>query len=79
MKPKVFLDTNILLDLFLERPGFEDASRILQAVCANKGGCSYIITRNVTHFHFTSLKEQARNISSFPPALSPEEFLATFN
>ncbi len=147
MKPKVFLDTNILLDLFLERPGFEDASRILQAgedgkiilccsfltmanlafilrksvssarlvptlfqisslihvlpmdkdqladaycvegrdfedilqaVCANKGGCSYIITRNVAHFHFTSLKEHARNISSFHPALSPSEFLKRF-
>ena len=31
MKPKVFPDTNILLDLLLERPGFEDAAEILQA------------------------------------------------
>jgi len=28
---RVFLDTNILLDLLLERPGFEDSARILQA------------------------------------------------
>lgn len=31
MTPKAFLDTNILLDLLLERPGYEDSARILQA------------------------------------------------
>ena len=30
MKPKVFFDTNIVLDLIQGRPGFEYAARILQ-------------------------------------------------
>jgi predicted nucleic acid-binding protein len=30
MKPRVFFDTNIVLDLIQGRPGFEDAARILQ-------------------------------------------------
>ena len=30
MRRKVFFDTNIVLDLIQERPGFEDAARILQ-------------------------------------------------
>lgn len=49
MKPKVFLDTNILMDLLLERPGFEDAAVILQAgedgrieLC-----CSYLTMANL--------------------------------
>lgn len=49
MKPKVFLDTNILLDLLLERPGFEDAAEILQA---GEDGrielyCSFLTMANV--------------------------------
>lgn len=31
MKPRVFLDTNILMDLLLQRPGFESSAQILQA------------------------------------------------
>ena len=30
MKPRVFFDTNIILDLIQERPGYDDAARILQ-------------------------------------------------
>ncbi len=30
MKPRVFFDTNIILDLILERPGYDAAARILQ-------------------------------------------------
>lgn len=30
MKPKIFFDTNIMLDLIQERPGFDYAARILQ-------------------------------------------------
>ena len=30
MKPKVFFDTNIMLDLIQERPGYQYAARILQ-------------------------------------------------
>jgi predicted nucleic acid-binding protein len=30
MKPRVFLDTNIMLDLLLDRPGCADAARVLQ-------------------------------------------------
>ncbi|MBO4844080.1 MAG: PIN domain-containing protein [Bacteroidales bacterium] len=30
MKPKVFFDTNIMLDLLQERPGYQYAARILQ-------------------------------------------------
>lgn len=30
MKPKVFLDTNVMLDLLLEREGFAEAAEILQ-------------------------------------------------
>ncbi|MBO4844289.1 MAG: PIN domain-containing protein [Bacteroidales bacterium] len=30
MKPHVFFDTNIMLDLILERPGYQDAARLLQ-------------------------------------------------
>lgn len=30
MRPKVFLDTNIVLDLLLERPGYEFVANILQ-------------------------------------------------
>ena len=49
MKPKVFLDTNILLDLLLERPGFEDAAEVLQA---GEDGrielyCSFLTMANV--------------------------------
>lgn len=137
MKPKVFLDTNILLDLFLERPGFEDAARvlqagedgrielfcsfltmanlafilrktvpsarlvpslwqirslmkvlpmddaqlseacqidgrdfedILQAVCAQKGGCTHIVTRNAADFSFSPLT-----------VCTPEELLSQLN
>ena len=49
MKPKVFLDTNILMDLLLERPDFEEAAVILQAgedgrieLC-----CSYLTMANL--------------------------------
>ena len=31
MKPRVFLDTNILIDLLLQRPGLESSAQILQA------------------------------------------------
>ena len=31
MKPRVFLDTNVLMDLLLQRPGFEYSAQILQA------------------------------------------------
>lgn len=31
MSPKVFLDTNILMDLLLQRHGYEDSAQILQA------------------------------------------------
>ena len=30
MKPRVFIDTNIMLDLIQERPGYEACARILQ-------------------------------------------------
>ena len=30
MKPRIFLDTNIMLDLIQERPGYEASARILQ-------------------------------------------------
>lgn len=29
MKPRLFLDTNVLLDILLERPGYEDVLEIL--------------------------------------------------
>ena len=31
MNPKAFLDTNILVDLLLQRPGYEGSAQILQA------------------------------------------------
>ena len=31
MRPKVFLDTNILMDLLQQRPGYEESAQILQA------------------------------------------------
>ena len=30
MKPRIFLDTNIMLDLIQERPGYEASARVLQ-------------------------------------------------
>ena len=30
MKPRIFLDTNIMLDLIQERPGYEACARVLQ-------------------------------------------------
>ena len=144
MIPKVFLDTNILLDLFLERPGYEDSARILQAgddgkvelfcsfltianlafilrktvssgmivptlmqisslikvlpmdedllkdsfhiagrdfedilqaVCACKGGCSHIVTRNTADFSFSSVDGFPSKIKVFPEVCAPDDFL----
>ena len=36
MKSRLFLDTNILLDILLERPGYQSALGILQAGCDGK-------------------------------------------
>lgn len=143
MNPKVFLDTNILLDLFLERPGFEYSARILQAgengkadlccsfltmanlafilrrtlssplliptimqikslievlpmdeeqlseaclmdgpdfedilqtICAIKGACTHLVTRNVAHFRITSTKRAQIDANAFPVVCTPEEF-----
>ena len=30
MKPRIFLDTNIMLDLIQKRPGYEACARVLQ-------------------------------------------------
>jgi len=143
MNPKVFLDTNILLDLFLERPGFEssaiilqagedgkadlfcsflamanlafilrktlsaplliptimqikslikvlpmdeeqlseaclldgpDFEDVLQAICAIKGACTHLVTRNVAHFRFTPMKGAQIAANAFPVVCTPEEF-----
>lgn len=38
MKPRIYFDTNIMLDLLLERPGYAAAARILQL--QEDGDCS---------------------------------------
>ena len=38
MKPRIYFDTNIMLDLLLERPGYAAAARILQM--QEDGDCS---------------------------------------
>lgn len=49
MIPKIFLDTNIILDILLQRPGYEDSTRILQA--GERGllhlCCSYLTMANI--------------------------------
>ncbi|MBR6456989.1 MAG: PIN domain-containing protein [Bacteroidales bacterium] len=49
MSHKVFLDTNILMDLLLQRPGYESSAKILQA--GEDGGislyCSYLTMANL--------------------------------
>lgn len=49
MIPKVFLDTNVILDLIQERPGFEEAAMILQAGEDGKVRlcCSYLTMANI--------------------------------
>lgn len=56
--------------IYREGPDFED---ILQAVCAAKAACSYIVTRNVKDFVTGPglLPEQV----AFPPVLTPSGFL----
>ena len=59
MKPRVFFDTNIMLDLILERPGYEDAARILQMqedgdieVCLSVlsvANIAYVLRKTVPH------------------------------
>lgn len=50
----------------IDGPDFED---ILQAVCAANGGCSCIVTRNLSDYRFSAP-------AGLPPAKSPKELLA---
>ena len=51
--------------LMLPMPDYEDA---LQAVCARRAKCSYIITRDAAHYEGAPV-----------PAISPEQFLEEWN
>ncbi len=61
MIPKIFLDTNILLDLLQQRPGYEDSSRILQAGESGKLRlcCSYLTMANIAFILRKSVSKAA--------------------
>ena len=82
MKLRLFLDTNVLLDILLERPGYEpmldsllsgpDFEDILQAVCAAAAGCQVIVTHNTKHF---AIQRALADDWTLPEILTPETFL----
>lgn len=55
--------------LFLAGPDFED---ILQAVCAEAGDCSVIVTHNPRHFH---IRKGLLEDWACPAVMTPEEYL----
>ena len=77
MKPKVFLDTNILMDLLLERPGFEDAAVILQAgedgcielccSCLTMANLAFILRKNTTPVRLAPTLMQIKSLVSVLP------------
>lgn len=51
MKPRLFLDTNVLLDVLLERPGYEPVLEILQQGADGKASLcvSYLTMANIAY------------------------------
>lgn len=82
MKPKVFLDTNILLDLLLERSGFEAAAEILQAgedgdieLCCSyltMANLAFILRKNTTPARLAPTLMQIKSLVSVLPMVSEQ-------
>ena len=71
MKPRLFLDTNVLLDILLERPGYEDVLEILQMGSDGKVALctSFLSMANIAYllrkeFHGGILLPTLKQISS---------------
>ena len=77
MKAKVFLDTNILMDLLLERPGFEEAALILQAgedgrielccSCLTMANLAFILRKNTTPARLAPTLMQIQSLMEILP------------
>lgn len=77
MKAKVFLDTNILMDLLLERPGFEEAAVILQAgedgrielccSCLTMANLAFILRKNTTPARLAPTLMQIQSLMEILP------------
>ena len=72
MTPSVFFDTNIMLDLLQERPGYEDAARILQLqedgkleVCISvlsMANIAYVLRKTVPPFLVAPILKQISSL-----------------
>lgn len=77
MKPRIFFDTNIMLDLLQERPGYEEAARILQLqedgkleVCISvlsMANIAYVLRKTVPHFLVAPILKQISSLIRVMP------------
>lgn len=83
MRPRVFFDTNIILDLIQERPGYDVAARILQKkedgvidVCLSvlsMANVAYVLRKTLPHTLVTPTLKQISSIMEILP-MDSEQF-----
>ena len=56
MKPRLFFDTNVLLDVVLRRPGFFSASASAWALCETGAARGFVSAISLNNVHYVAAK-----------------------